>query len=203
MANRISVIIPTSGRRKDITRTIDAVSQAPGVTADEIIVVVDAKEGAPLCDGVARWLWTGEQKGPACARNLGAASAKGEVLVFLDDDVHPDGVPAASAVVHFDSETVLAVEIRFRFVCDGFVDIRSFKTGEAVFRFQTDPPIQIVAIRVLNKKIKRIFAAVLVHFHSDGVVRIKCRRIVVMRIDIDIHPDDVGPPVLVAHLHNK
>ena len=35
----------------------------------------------------ARYFYTGQQKGPATARNLGAQHATGEILVFVDADV--------------------------------------------------------------------------------------------------------------------
>lgn len=90
MADRLSVIIPTTGRRADITRTLDAVLAAPGTTEHDVIVVVDGPEAPPPCERPVRWLWTGASKGPACARNLGATAAAGDALVFVDDDVHPD-----------------------------------------------------------------------------------------------------------------
>ncbi len=128
MAKPLSVIIPSAGRRADMTQTLDALLGLPGLTGDDVTVVVDGPESAPPCDRPVQWLWTGLPSGPACARNLGAASASGDILLFIDDDVHPDtgaldamqrmlesGADAACAVVRPAPGVPDNVYIRFAY----------------------------------------------------------------------------------------
>lgn len=93
----VSVVIPTRDRRHSLERTLRALTQqriAP--SRFEVVVAVDGAR-----DGTAAYLSalampyglvtvaSGEPRGPAAARNQGAAAASGELLVFLDDDVEP------------------------------------------------------------------------------------------------------------------
>lgn len=67
---------------------------APG---DQALIVFDGVLSDPpawLLDSGAALLSTGRRQGPAAARNLAAAQATGELLVFVDADVqvHPDAI---------------------------------------------------------------------------------------------------------------
>lgn len=95
MTLSISVIIPTYKRAETLERTLHALLEN-GFPADdfEIIVVDDA--GDADTHAVVDALQTGESqltyatnsgKGAAAARNTGAALARGNVLLFLDDDM--------------------------------------------------------------------------------------------------------------------
>ncbi len=95
-----SVIIPTCNRNDLLALCLERLTPGPGsqtIKSEEYEVVVtdDGKEGSNACDFIIRHhpgvKWTkGPQKGPAGNRNNGAASARGEWLVFFDDDCVPD-----------------------------------------------------------------------------------------------------------------
>lgn len=90
----LSVVIATRNRRALLASTLPTVLGQDLPAADfEVIVVVDGSE-----DGTAAWLRTvrapcalvvieQERRGPGSARNAGAAAARGELILFLDDDM--------------------------------------------------------------------------------------------------------------------
>jgi GT2 family glycosyltransferase len=114
---RVSIIIPTHNRSLSLLRLLDALSvQTYPVSLLEILVVADGctddtativqRYVAPF---TVRFLHQ-PQKGAATARNYGAASATGRVLIFIDDDVEP--VPpfvAAHVEAHSTEPNVVAV----------------------------------------------------------------------------------------------
>lgn len=92
----LSIVIPTYQRRDVVVRTLTALAAATATEPCEVIVVVDGST-----DGTAEAarnvpmpfpLTVIEQpnSGAAAARNRGAAAARGEFLLFLDDDMAPD-----------------------------------------------------------------------------------------------------------------
>jgi GT2 family glycosyltransferase len=92
-----SVVIPTCERSEDLARCLDRL--APGVqTCDgalyEVIVSDDGRTGESRRMVEDRFPWVfwrqGPRRGPAANRNNGAAAAKGEWLVFVDDDCLPE-----------------------------------------------------------------------------------------------------------------
>lgn len=94
-AVRYSIVVPTFQRREIVTESVRRLDRLRG-PAFEVIVVVDGST-----DGTAeqlRGLSTGfplrvvEQAnaGAGAARNAGAGLARGEILLFLDDDMRAD-----------------------------------------------------------------------------------------------------------------
>ena len=95
--NLVSVIIPARNEARGIAAVIQAVqAQSPAGWALEIIVVDDGSsdetaERARAAGAQALVLESGIEGGnPARARNLGAAAAKGDPIVFLDADCIPE-----------------------------------------------------------------------------------------------------------------
>jgi cellulose synthase/poly-beta-1,6-N-acetylglucosamine synthase-like glycosyltransferase len=86
----ISIVIPTLGR-DSLTRLIGALRpQLPIDGGVELIVVDDRREAAiSLPVPTAVRVLTSGGTGPAAARNAGWRAARGEWVVFLDDDVVP------------------------------------------------------------------------------------------------------------------
>jgi GT2 family glycosyltransferase len=108
-APAVSIVIPTRNRCGSLRRTLDALrAQTTSSSTMEVLVVLDA-----CTDDTPRILERYEanfrlrtlaldppHKGPATARNLGARSARGPLLLFLDDDVVPD---ACLVQAHIDA----------------------------------------------------------------------------------------------------
>jgi peptidoglycan/xylan/chitin deacetylase (PgdA/CDA1 family)/glycosyltransferase involved in cell wall biosynthesis len=97
---RFSVIVPTRGRRELVLRLVQRLRDQE-LDDFEVVVVVDGAD-----DGTASALrelelpfaltvLEQEHRGAAAARNAGAAVARGELLLFLDDDMAPDAAMLA------------------------------------------------------------------------------------------------------------
>ena len=93
----LSVIIPTFKRRETLSICLKHLApEIQSLSPDlfEVIVTDDAFDNDPR-DSLSRdYPWVilhhrGPQKGPASNRNSGAKSARGEWLIFLDDDCLP------------------------------------------------------------------------------------------------------------------
>lgn len=90
MTPRVSVVIPTAGRPRLVTRAVDsALSQTlPGI---EVVVVIDGpdtmteKALSAIADPRLRTIRQ-PKSGPGAARNAGVEAATGEWVAFLDDD---------------------------------------------------------------------------------------------------------------------
>ena len=96
----ISVVVPTRDRPEPLARCLAAL-EAQTVGDLEIVVVDDGSADHPAVAAAvstaprARLLTAGG-RGPAAARNLGAAEARAPVVCFTDDDCAPHPTWAAS-----------------------------------------------------------------------------------------------------------
>jgi glycosyltransferase involved in cell wall biosynthesis len=97
---KLSVVIPTYKRPKLLLKCLDALAmQTIEQGSYEIIVVSDGHDPA-TAEALAQFNTGGacvlkykalpSKKGPAAARNYGWLAAKGELVVFTDDDCIPD-----------------------------------------------------------------------------------------------------------------
>ena len=93
---RLSVVIPTFNRRDRLGRVLAALERQTTPASEFEVVVVD--DGST--DGTSEWLaqrstpfelrtLSQNNAGPARARNAGVEVAKGEIVLFIDDDVEP------------------------------------------------------------------------------------------------------------------
>jgi len=93
----ISVIIPTYNRNDLLGSCLERL--APGIQSinkDRYEIIVSDDSKGNIAKGIvereypwAKWL-EGSKRGPAANRNSGAKCAKGDWLVFIDDDCLPD-----------------------------------------------------------------------------------------------------------------
>ena len=92
---RFSVVVPTRQRRDLVVRLVRLLSDQ-GLADFEAIVVVDGTTDdtthalRELRTPFELTVLEQPQQGPAAARNEGASIARGEILLFLDDDMAPD-----------------------------------------------------------------------------------------------------------------
>jgi peptidoglycan/xylan/chitin deacetylase (PgdA/CDA1 family)/glycosyltransferase involved in cell wall biosynthesis len=113
----LSVVIATRNRRALLGSTLPTILGQDLAAADfEVIVVVDGSN-----DGTAGWLRAmqtpcalvvieQDHGGPGAARNAGAAAARGELLLFLDDDV---ACPPHLLRMHLESHRGQACRVSF------------------------------------------------------------------------------------------
>ncbi len=85
----ISVVIPVRNDIENLKRCVDYI-RASSTQPSEIIVVDDASDSDlknELSDKAIFVIRLNKKSGPACARNIGAKSSKGDAILFLDSDV--------------------------------------------------------------------------------------------------------------------
>jgi GT2 family glycosyltransferase len=104
VAPALSVIIPTHGRPAELRRCLAALAAQTPAVDFEVVVVDDGGEppasAPPPAPPGTRIVRSDRPRGPAAARNLGAAEASGAILVFTDDDTIPDPGWVGSAAAH-------------------------------------------------------------------------------------------------------
>ncbi|WP_100446772.1 glycosyltransferase family 2 protein [Glycomyces xiaoerkulensis] len=104
-----SVVIPCHNAAKTLRRCLESVF-AQTAPPGEVIVVDDAGtdgSAAIAAEFGCRVVEQRPNRGPAAARNLGAATAAGEVLFFLDSDLalEPDALERAADALEADADT--------------------------------------------------------------------------------------------------
>ena len=92
-----SIVVPTYQRPAQLAFCLEAIADLDYPTDRFEVIVVDDGSGDPPEAAVAAvrgrvdvTLLAPPHRGPAAARNAGAAHAKGDVLAFTDDDCVPD-----------------------------------------------------------------------------------------------------------------
>jgi GT2 family glycosyltransferase len=150
---RFSFLIPTAGRFDRLRGTLRALSELDAPTGSfEAVVVIDGGTSAPaatLAGDAGRVpidVVIQEPSGPARARNVAAARARGEWFVFLDDDCRPsaDFLRTLDAMLTSDSRLALGGQpvwpdsaglwsLATHLVVEAFVESRSTASGSPGF----------------------------------------------------------------------
>lgn len=111
-----SVVIPTYGRAEQLTGCLDALSRLRYPAGSfEVIVVDDGSDTPPVsvvdqaAAGLNVRLLREPHRGPASARNAGAAAARGRYIAFTDDDCRPDAEWLRALAARFDKDPVCVV----------------------------------------------------------------------------------------------
>jgi GT2 family glycosyltransferase len=102
----VSVVIPTLNRESALRNTVAEILGAPSPYFLELIVIDQSNQLSELTDcGDGRLIYRNvDFKSLPRARNYGTAVARGEVILFLDDDVGcVTGVVEAHALAHIRS----------------------------------------------------------------------------------------------------
>jgi len=90
----LSIVVPTYNRERILSRTLPSLLRQNGIGGQyEVIVVVDGSTDGTLAMlkrpdwGTRLRVISQPNRGLAAARNRGAAAARGDILLFLDDDM--------------------------------------------------------------------------------------------------------------------
>ncbi|MFL5894438.1 MAG: glycosyltransferase family 2 protein [Thermoleophilaceae bacterium] len=107
----VSVVVPTRNRARRLEALLASLADQDGADA-EVVVVDNASEDdtpAVVAAARARAIRLAAPMGPAVARNAGWRAARGDLVVFTDDDcvAQPGWIAALAAVHARDAEAVI------------------------------------------------------------------------------------------------
>lgn len=109
---RVSVIVPVCNGGQDLVRCLQALRASTADFPWELIVVDDGSSDASAEHARAagaRVLTTHRPRsGPAVARNIGAAAAQGEILLFVDADVVVTPTTVSDVATEFEKDPTIA-----------------------------------------------------------------------------------------------
>jgi glycosyltransferase involved in cell wall biosynthesis len=95
---KVSVVIPTLNRADKLEKTIDLIERQTVSTADYEVLVIDNNSKdrtAEILAGKAAVypnlrVFSQPKRGAAATRNVGIRQAKGDIVLFIDDDIHAE-----------------------------------------------------------------------------------------------------------------
>jgi GT2 family glycosyltransferase len=113
----ITFLIATRNRREVLLRTLDELQEVDwqsGLITETIVVDNASRDGtaAAVASQFPQVQLLAERKNRgACAKNAGLAKARGEFVIFLDDDSYPTAAGVRRMVQHFFAEPDLGAAI--------------------------------------------------------------------------------------------
>ncbi len=145
---KVSIIVPTHGRRDLSERTLRSLTGQSDAPPFEVVVIDDGADPG-LTDHVralgldleVRVVHLPENRGRSVARNTGIEAGSGDVVLFLDGDmVVESGFVAGHARLHEGGDTVVLGDIRTapEVGCSAFVDyidsrgVKKVRPGEEI-----------------------------------------------------------------------
>lgn len=104
---RVSIIVPSRNRQSLLNACVAGIATSAEGHAAELIIVDDGSEPPIVAqtenEGLESVLLRLDGEGPAAARNAGAAVARGDIVLFTDDDAVPFAEWISAAVGYLDS----------------------------------------------------------------------------------------------------
>ncbi len=162
---RVSVVIPTyDSEREALARSINSVLGQDASSLELIVVDDGSRKPFSGMQGefpMIRWVALGDNRGVAAARNAGAASARGELLAFLDagDWWEPDKLSRQLALYEANP--------RLGLVYSGVYVHR----GESVMEYPAQPPLNCYRELMVRQCVTGSASSVLIPrrvFHGVG-----------------------------------
>ena len=102
----ITVIIPTYNGAKKVVNCLHSLEKQTFQNFETIVVIDGSTDDTKAILEATKWnlkdfkVIFQENKGRACVRNTGAKHAKGDVLVFLDDDMRLEATGVEKHLLH-------------------------------------------------------------------------------------------------------
>ncbi len=129
---RVTFLLSTFNRRDAVLNTLAqlrAIQSSPGCLAETIVVDNASTDGT--ADAIAKdfpdvHLLPQRINRGACAKNIGLADARGELIVFLDDDSYPDGDSIQQMIRHFEADARLGAAVFDVVLPDGSHEASAF-----------------------------------------------------------------------------
>jgi len=103
-----SIIIPVKSINDYVRETVPHIQRLAGLDWELMVIPNEEEPNEWPGDGRVRVFPSG-RVGPAAKRDMGAAQAKGEILVFLDDDSYPEPNLLEVANLYFSDPKVVAL----------------------------------------------------------------------------------------------
>ncbi len=103
-----SIIIPVKSINDYVRETVPYIQRLTGPQWELMIIPNEEEPNEWLEDGRVRVFPSG-RVGPAAKRDMGAAKAKGKILVFLDDDSYPEPNLLDVATSYFSDPEIIAL----------------------------------------------------------------------------------------------
>lgn len=134
----ISIIIPTKDRGQVFNKTLMAAYEANKHFQNEILIINDSKTAKPLIPEIMRdrvRIIDNPKQGVASARNLGAANAKYDHLLFMDDDmlITKENMEALLKLIEKYPDT--AINLNWEYPSELLAAIKNTQFGRYLVRY--------------------------------------------------------------------